>query len=588
MARKAYIGVNGVARKIKNGYIGVNSVQEVKDANALLLLHGEALKDSSMYGASVTNSGVSVSATQSKFGGSSLYFNGSSRLRAGGTDILNGGQFTIDWWEYRTSDSANYNTVFHQQYTAGSTYGFVVGNSKGGQISVYLSSPGSSTWDLISAWKMGTPVLNQWVHRALVHDGSTLYAFENGTLVNSMAFSRTLALAIAPIIGQQDTSAYFTGYIDEFRISNIARWTANFTPPTAEYDIVTGRIEGSYARRIKKAYIGIGGVARPCWGLGELTYYGTVTGLSVARNALAATTVGNYALFGGGIYFNTVDAYDKSLTRTTATSLSAARGSLAAVSIGDYALFGGGDSGSTRYSNVDAYDKSLTRTAATALSAARTLPAATTVGNYALFNGGYTGTTSTAVDAYDKSLTRTIPTVASVGRYYHTATNVGNYALFGGGGPSEMAVVNAYDTFLTRTIPTELSVSRMVLAATSVGGYALFGGGGRSADTAFYTTVDAYDASLTRTTPVALGVARAGLSAVTLGNYALFGGGGNKSTVLATTDAFDEALTRTSTSNLSQSRTKLAAASVGDYALFAGGYNASSTAYDTVDAYALI
>ena len=39
---------------------------------------------------------------------------------------------------------------------------------------------------------------------------------------------------------------------------------------------------------------------------GELEYYGTATALSKARQDLAATTVGNYALFGGG---KVVDVY---------------------------------------------------------------------------------------------------------------------------------------------------------------------------------------------------------------------------------------------------------------------------------------
>ena len=87
-----------------------------------------------------------------------------------------------------------------------------------------------------------------------------------------------------------------------------------------------------FARKIKKAYIGIGGVARPFWSGGELSYYGNITELSVSRSSLAATTVGDYALFGGGnngsTYYDTVDAYDKMLTRTTPTALSVARGVL--------------------------------------------------------------------------------------------------------------------------------------------------------------------------------------------------------------------------------------------------------------------
>ena len=99
-----------------------------------------------------------------------------------------------------------------------------------------------------------------------------------------------------------------------------------------------------------------------CWpdlvwkGIKELAYYGVATPLSSARYNLAATSIGDYALFGGGndsSYSSVVDAYNSSLVRSTPTPLSSARGYLAATSIGDYALFGGGYSSSS--SVVDVY-----------------------------------------------------------------------------------------------------------------------------------------------------------------------------------------------------------------------------------------
>ena len=129
----------------------------------------------------------------------------------------------------------------------------------------------------------------------------------------------------------------------------------------------------------------------------------TATPLSVARKDLAATTVGDYALFGGGrssSNSSTVDAYNTSLTRTTATPLSVARYYLVAASVGNYALFCGGSYQTT----IDAYDASLIRTTATPLSAGRSYLAATTVGNYALFGGGYTRSGySDTIDAYTVS-----------------------------------------------------------------------------------------------------------------------------------------------------------------------------------------
>lgn len=68
------------------------------------------------------------------------------------------------------------------------------------------------------------------------------------------------------------------------------------------------------ARKVKKAYVGVNGVARLFFSAEQkLIYYGTATALSQARYSLAATHIGDYALFGGGQiksdYSSVVDAY---------------------------------------------------------------------------------------------------------------------------------------------------------------------------------------------------------------------------------------------------------------------------------------
>ena len=135
----------------------------------------------------------------------------------------------------------------------------------------------------------------------------------------------------------------------------------------------------------------------------ELVYYGTAEALSIARGYLAATTVGGYALFGGGQSngnSNIVDAYNESLTRSTPEALSAARYNLAATTVDGYALFGGGYTGSN-VAVVDVYSEDLVRSTPEALSQARSGIAVTTIGGYALFGGGYTGSSySAVVDAY--------------------------------------------------------------------------------------------------------------------------------------------------------------------------------------------
>ena len=360
----------------------------------------------------------------------------------------------------------------------------------------------------------------------------------------------------------------------------------------------------SVARKIKKAYIGIGGVARPCWGGGELTYYGTVTALDIQRYNLAATTVGDYALFGGGYgnfngttYFATVDVYDETLTKLNSIELSTNSGrySLAATTVGNYALFGGGygNFNGTLMSNqkniVDAFDTSLTLTTPLGLYNHAQSMGATTVGDYALFGGGYNNDNSALayVTGYDSSLTRNTSVDAfNQARCHLAATTVGNYALFGGGKYSTInSYVDAYDTSLTRTSPTSLSYATCHLAATTVGNYALFAGGDNDAGL-YYATVNAYDTSLTRTIQTDLSVNRGRLAATTVGNYAMFGGGYSNA-YREYVDAYDTSLTRTTPTNLSVGRGYFAATAVGNYALFGGGFSGSSSYQNIVDVYTI-
>jgi len=260
---------------------------------------------------------------------------------------------------------------------------------------------------------------------------------------------------------------------------------------------------GGVHRKVKKAYLTVGGVHKKCFSGGELAYYGKLTPLSQARALGAATTVGNYALFGGGYYDAStytavVDAYDMSLSRTTPTGLNYDGESLVAATVGGYALFSCLER--DFYSSpVIAYDTSLTRTFPSKLNKCREELAATTVGGYALFGGGcmmpsgtYSMTYLAVVDAYNISLTRTTPTELSEGRAYIAATTVGDYALFGGGyGGPKYSVVDAYDTSLTRTTPTALSEKKHYMAATTLGDYALFGGGSIGSTTST-AVVEAY------------------------------------------------------------------------------------------------
>ena len=566
MAKKAYIGVDGVARKIKKGYLGIENFVPRSLPNGYTQVEyiesdkGQHI-DTGFKPSSNTKIKMVVGGWPATIAAAALY----------GTRTASN-----DWIECYSASTDQYRFVY-------------------GGNSVYFDTTVSYDDKVTVIQDKNTIIIGnhtQTVAEKTFTCTTNLYLFaynNNGTVAHRGAIilyscqiyeNDVLVRDYVPCINPNGEIGLYD-MVDGVFYANVG--TGAFTAGTSVYE--------SVAHKIKKAYIGIGGVARPCWSGGELAYYGVITPLSGARYRLAATTVGTYALFGGGrdssTFFSTVDAYSKSLTHTTPTALSVGRSSLAAAVIGDYALFGGGSytsSYTTLENTVDAYDISLTRTTPTALSGSRDNLAAASSSQYALFGGG---NSKNVVDAYDTSLTRITPTTLSMARNNLAATTIGDYVLFGGGYrtiSSIQNIVDAYDTSLTRTNPTALSLARYNLGATTIGNYALFGGGAVSNNNS--NTVDAYDVSLTRTTPTGLSAARSDLVAVTIGNYALFGGG-TMGSPSDSVNAYDKALTRTIPTALNVARDRLAATTVGNYALFAGGNGADGVS-KIVDAYTLV
>jgi len=105
---------------------------------------------------------------------------------------------------------------------------------------VLYSTDGSTMTTLTFSW---TPSADTWYHIAVVRSGTNCYVFVDGTQIGSTAtmtgslFNSTTTNKI----GRTDDAAairYLDGWVDEFRVSHgIARWTANFTPPTIPYGL---------------------------------------------------------------------------------------------------------------------------------------------------------------------------------------------------------------------------------------------------------------------------------------------------------------------------------------------------------------
>jgi hypothetical protein len=85
-----------------------------------------------------------------------------------------------------------------------------------------------------TATTLGT---GQWYHLAFVNNAGSLAIYINGVSSATSAISGTpQSSTTLPLTIGATNSVYFNGYIDDLRITKgYARYTANFTPPTAAF-----------------------------------------------------------------------------------------------------------------------------------------------------------------------------------------------------------------------------------------------------------------------------------------------------------------------------------------------------------------
>jgi len=82
--------------------------------------------------------------------------------------------------------------------------------------------------------------VNTWTHVAVTRNGNTFRLFVNGIVDATATSSNSQTLNAADVfyVGRSgyDTTRIVTGYLDDVRITKgYARYTANFTPPTAAF-----------------------------------------------------------------------------------------------------------------------------------------------------------------------------------------------------------------------------------------------------------------------------------------------------------------------------------------------------------------
>lgn len=171
---------------------------------------------------------TSTQVEQYRFGGSSAYFDGTGDyLSVPASPNLNllDVDFTIEAWVNLANSS---------------TYQFLIGGATNGDLMVAINYPASSisvgrhnvAWD--SSFGTHTIQASAWTHIALSRVTGVLRCFVNGVMLGSPLANTQSYSSSGVIIGAAGGAAYpITGYIDDLRITKgIARYTANFTPPS--------------------------------------------------------------------------------------------------------------------------------------------------------------------------------------------------------------------------------------------------------------------------------------------------------------------------------------------------------------------
>jgi hypothetical protein len=179
-----------------------------------------------------TISTAQISTVQSRFGGSSLAFNGTSDVLRGVTGAINQfgtGDFTAEMWLYPTVFTS-FKSIWCCSTSAANATGFHIGLNSSGQIFIYSASGFQVT-------SSNSMTLNAWNHVAIVRSGLLVRIYINGTVsTNSWTLTTQTFTDGAVVIGASPAanSEFYAGYIDDFRITRgFARYTANFVPPTS-------------------------------------------------------------------------------------------------------------------------------------------------------------------------------------------------------------------------------------------------------------------------------------------------------------------------------------------------------------------
>jgi len=150
------------------------------------------------------------------------------------------GQFTLDFWvRFSALPTLDGDAMYFVGGNGHKPFSFLWTQTTalGYNLEFYSASAGGP--DIQKVWV--SPAINTWYHLAVTRDASNnIRIFVDGTQIGTTENNTATYTQKDFAIGSYPQAGGYHelfGWIDEFRISKgVARWTANFTPPTKAYD----------------------------------------------------------------------------------------------------------------------------------------------------------------------------------------------------------------------------------------------------------------------------------------------------------------------------------------------------------------
>lgn len=191
-----------------------------------------------------TNGTITQDSAQAKFGTYSLNHQPNSYIELAASNSPNSYYFgtddwTVEFWMYLVSvgnpGSNNNNTVFAFSASQGIYFGWDTTGKH--YLGVNDGTNKATNTNPNSTFQPGV-----WNHFAVCKSGTAMYTAINGWIQVFTSTNNSIA-AFNVLIGSQAvsfTQSNYTAYFDDFRITRgIARYTANFVPPTKAFPTPT-------------------------------------------------------------------------------------------------------------------------------------------------------------------------------------------------------------------------------------------------------------------------------------------------------------------------------------------------------------